>query len=225
MSNSNSAASASKDNLSGEKGVVIVIGREYGSGGRRIGKMLAKSLNIPYYDKTLLSEAARSLGYAPEIFERTDERRPSLMRSLLSFTYGAHGSDYNASSLSDERIYQFQSNVIRDICDRGSCVIVGRTADYVMREHPGLLSIFIHAPLSMRARHIMERENISNEEDARNLAVKKDHEREAYYNYYTNRNWGRCSNYHISLDSSKLSDDAILSLVKSILSIDSPTNK
>lgn len=209
------------ENSGGEKEkFLIVIGREYGSGGRRIGKMLAKELGVSYYDKTLLSEAASRLGYHTDIFAEKDERRPSLMRSILSFAYGAPTASISESPMSPEKIYEFQSRVIRDICARESCVIVGRTADYVMRDHPNMVSVFIHAPISHRARAVMNRGEADNEKEASEIATKRDRSRESYYNYYTNREtWGRASNYTLSFDSSKLSDEAISAAVRDMLGI------
>ena len=197
---------------------LIVIGRQYGSGGRRIGKMLAADLGIAYYDKTLLSEAARKLGYSAEIFARKDEKRPSLLRSLLSFNYGAPTANIEEAPMSDEKIYEFQSRIIKEICNRESCVIVGRTADYIMRDHPRLISLFIHAPEETRINAIMERGETDNAEEAREIAAKNDKNRESYYNYYTNRDaWGHASNYHFSFDSSRLPDHAIVSAVRAML--------
>lgn len=203
---------------SNNKDFVIVIGREYGSGGRRIGKMLASGLGVNYYDKTLLKETARKMGYSEEIFKRKDERRPSLIRSILSFTYGAQTANIDGAPMSDEKIYEYQSRVINDICKRESCVIVGRTADYILRNHPGLLSVFIHAPIEKRIDEIIKRGETDNRENAREIANHIDNNRESFYNYYTNRQgWGRANNYHLSFDSSLLSDEAILATVKDIL--------
>lgn len=204
-----------------ENPYLIVIGREYGSGGKEIGQYIARALDVPFYDKTLLSKAAERLGYSTEIFERKDERRPSLLRSLLSFNYGAANGDPSASMMSDENLYEFQSRVIKELCAKGSCVIVGRTADYVMRDHPRMLSLFIHAPMPERVKRIMQREEISSEKEAADLAAKKDRMRESYYNYYTNREWGKCRNYHLSVDSSVVSREALLKMVCGILGIPS----
>jgi len=201
----------------GEK-FLIVIGREYGSGGRRIGKMLATSLGVSYYDRTLLNEAASRMGYSPEIFVSKDEKRPSILRSILSFSLGAPTANISGSTMSDEKIYEFQSRIIKEICDRESCVIVGRTADYVMRDHPKLLSLFIHAPQRHRAEAIMRRGETSDMREAMEIVSRNDRNRASYYNYYTNReSWGRASNYHLSFDSSRISDKAILAAVCSML--------
>lgn len=197
---------------------VIVIGRQYGSGGRRIGKLLADSLGVSYYDKSLLSAAAKRLGYSPEIFERKDEKRPSMIRSLISFTYGAPTAEINGAPMSDEKIYEYQSHVIKEICNRESCVIVGRTADYVMRDHPGLISIFVHADKDKRAAAIIRRGETEDLKAARDIADRRDHARESYYNYYTNGNsWGKASNYHLTFDSGIMPDDAIIAAVSAIL--------
>lgn len=197
--------------------LVIVIGRQFGSGGRRIGKLIAERLGISYYDKELLSEAACSLGYAPEIFAAADEKKPSVMRSVLQGVYGI-ADNFHTTSMSGERLYERQSEIIRKIGDMGDCVIVGRTADYVLRDKPGLVSVFMHATIEHRARMIVERRDSMTIDNAIELARKHDHNRESYYNYFTGRNWGRASNYHITIDASAISDsdtaDLIISYAK-----------
>lgn len=192
--------------------IVIVIGRQFGSGGRHIGKGIASRLGIAYYDKALLSEAAESLGFSPEIFMAADEKKPSPFRSLLQATYGI-GDNFHTSSISAEKLYRVQSDVIRKICEKKSCVIVGRTADHVMRDHPGLVSVFIHAPLDARVAKIVEREECRDPAEAAEMARKRDRDRESYYNYFTGRHWGRASNYHLTLDSSTLSEKDAIDLI------------
>lgn len=205
------------DNSKDEK-YLIVIGREYGSGGRRIGRMLADALGFSYYDKGLLSEAANRLGFSREIFAGNDERRPSLLRSLLSLTYGVQSGEIGNATMSDENLYELQSQVIKEICMHESCVIVGRTADYIMREHPHILSIFVHAPIEKRAESLVNRGEASNIEAAEDIAQKNDRNRSSFYNYYTNRDgWGKASNYHLSFDSSRMADEVIISTVKAML--------
>ncbi|MBD5222827.1 MAG: cytidylate kinase-like family protein [Bacteroidales bacterium] len=204
----------------GNNGFLVVIGREYGSGGRRLGKLLAKELGVPYYDKELLSRAAGDLGYSTSIFAEKDEKRPSFFRSFLSFNYGAPTASINATPMSDEKIYESQCRVIRDICSRESCVIVGRTADYVMRDHPRMVSLFIHAPIAHRAAAIIRRGETDSEKEAVAIARKRDHDRQAYYNYYTNRDgWGHANNYSLSFDSSKIADKTIIQTVKEMLGL------
>lgn len=197
---------------------LIVIGRQYGSGGRRIAKMLAEELGIICYDKNLLNKEAESMSYSSRMFTEKDERRPSLIRSILSLNYGAQSMA--EIPFSDENVYSFQSNVIRRICERESCVMVGRTADYVMREHPRMVSLFIHAPLDQRVKMVLNREKIDDEKEAVDVINRHDKNRMSYYNYYTNSDgWGRAENYDLTLDSSRISDAAILAIVKDILKI------
>ncbi len=196
---------------------VIVIGRQYGAGGRSLGKRIASELNVSYYDRELLSEAASSMGYTPDIFTNKDERRPSFLRSLLSFTYGNMNDTSNPDTLSDENIYRLQSKVISAIAERESCIIVGRTADYVLRNHPKLISVFIHAPENDRIETVMSRQEADTKENATTLVRKKDNSRESYYNYFTNRHWGKADNYDFSFDSSKISEDSIVKFILDIL--------
>lgn len=191
---------------------IIVIGREFGSGGRRIGKMLAHKLQSRYYDKELLAEAAQSIGYAPEIFAAHDERKPSPLRTLLQGIYGI-ADNFHDTSICGESLYRAQSDVIRKICETDSCVIVGRTADYIMRHHPGLVSVFLHAPAETRARMIVERGEANDIPTAMEMARRRDKERERYYNYYTGGNWGKASNYHLTIDASSLTEDQIVEII------------
>lgn len=196
---------------------VIVIGRQYGAGGRSFGKKLAKKLNVSYYDKELLSKAAEELGFDQNIFNKNDERKPSFLRSLLSFSYGSTNGISSDGTLSQENIYRFQSETIKSIARKESCVIVGRTADYLLRNDNNLISIFIHAPIEKRARTIMERDNLDSINEAISKALKHDRIRENYYNFFTNRKWGEASNYNISFDSSKMPEEIMIQLIENII--------
>ena len=196
---------------------IIVIGRQYGAGGRKLGKLLAEKLGVPYYDKELLSEAAEALGMSKDLFIKADEKKPSLIRSFMSFNYGATSASFDSYTMSDDNLYRAQSNVIRSICDKGSCVIVGRTADYVMREHPGLISIFIHAPEEHRARNIMSRGEAASIDEALCKARKFDRSRESYYNYFTTKKWGHADSYDLTFNSSKIDTEKMVELIASSL--------
>lgn len=202
---------------------VLVIGRQYGAGGRSLGKKIAQSLGVSYYDKELLSEAAESMGFDSEIFSQKDEKRPSFLRSILSFNYGSLNASIPSETLSSENIYKFQSDVIRSIAAKGSCVIVGRTADYILRDHKNLLSIFINAPIEHRAKLIHQRGEVDSIEKATEKAKKIDKSRESYYNYFTNQHWGRADNYHLTFDSSRISPESIVNLIQQHLK-DRPQN-
>ncbi len=191
---------------------IIVIGRQYGGTGRKTGRAIAHLLGIPYYDKEIINKVAASYGYDPEILHRADEKKPSPFRSMLLGKYGVMDM-YATSPLSREALYEAQSDVIRQICQEGSCVIVGRTADYIMREHPGLVSVFIHAPREWRAQNLVKRGEASSIQEALVKIKKADGDREGYYNYFTGRNWGVADNYHLTLDASLLDQEDMVNLI------------
>lgn len=190
---------------------VIVIGRCFGAGGRAIGRELSAILGVPCYDDELLKEAAREFGFPSEVFARADEKRPPLFKRLVSQAYGVQ--EAYVPTVTSENLYQAQSRVIRQIASRGPCIIIGRTADYILRDFPGLVSVFLHAPLAFRARKIVERDDAPSVEDAIELARRKDRSRQEYYNYLTGRRWGCASNYDLTLDSSLLPVEAIASII------------
>lgn len=184
---------------------IISIGRSFGAGGRAIGRELSRILEIPFYDQELLKEAARECGFPSDVFARVDEKRPSALKRLVTQMYGVQEAFNYSANFTSENIYQAQSLVIRAIAKRGPAIFIGRTADYVLRDFPGLLKVFIHAPLSYRALKIVERGDASTEEEAIELARRKDRCRRDYYNYFTGRHWGSASNYDFSLDASLMS--------------------
>lgn len=196
---------------------VIVIGRQYGSGGRRLAETLARRLNMNFYDKKLLAKASESYGFQPGIFAQADEKKPSPLRSFLSHSYGL-GDSYGMETLSSEKIYEAQCKVIRNICEKENCIIVGRTADRVMRDNPNMVSIFLHAPVEHRARLILERNDASSISEAIDLANHNDRQRKKYYDYFTEGNWGQADNYHLCIDSSLLTLDQAADIILSYLS-------
>ena len=196
---------------------VITIGRQYGSGGREIGRLVADALGIKYYDKEMLTESSKASGVKPEVFEAADERTPSFFSNIWSFNLGFNAGSYllGSSPISDEKIYAAQSNVMKNLAQESSCLIVGRSADYVLRNHPGLISIFIHSSIEERIMRIMNRTGIDSAEKARALAAKKDKLRASYYNFYTDKTWGDAAGYDLSIDSSKLSTEAVAEFIVS----------
>lgn len=196
---------------------VITIGRQYGSGGREIGRLVADALGIKYYDKELLMESSKASGVKPEVFEAADERTPSFFSNIWSFNLGFNAGSYllGSSPISDEKIYAAQSNVMKTLAQNSSCLIVGRSADYVLRNHPGLISIFIHSSIEDRILRIMNRRGIDSAEKAREIAEKKDKLRASYYNFYTDKVWGDAAGYDLSIDSSKLPADAVADFIVS----------
>lgn len=176
---------------------VITIGREYGSGGRQIGQQLAKMLNISFYDKELIEEASRRSGVSCDFLERADEKAPNLLDYALLGSFG------NESVLSNGNFYVLQSNVILSLAKEKSCVIVGRSADYILRNHPHCINLFIHAPEEFRKQQIAQRLAVDLDE-AESVMGKHDRSRAKFYNFYTDKVWGKASSYHLSIDSSVL---------------------
>ena len=197
--------------FNGNEHNIVVIGRSFGAGGRAIGRELSKIIGYPFYDKELLKESAEEFGLTKEIFVRVDERKPSRFKRLVTQIYGVQEA-FIAETLSSESIYQAQSRVIRSIAKRGPCILIGRTADYILRDFPGLLSVFLHAPLEYRARKIVERGDALTEMEAIEMARANDKNRQEYYNYFTGRQWGVASNYDLTLNASLLpaSENALL---------------
>lgn len=196
---------------------VITIGRQFGSGGREIGRIIAEKLGIKYYDKELLAAAAESSGVKTEFFEESDERTPNFFShsNLWSFNIGYNIGDFFSAnvSFSNENLYRAQSDVIKDFASQSSCVIVGRSADYVLREHPCLISVFIHASESACAKRIIKRGECKTEEEAFTMAEKKNKIRSSYYNFYTDKEWGNAASYDLCIDSSKLTSEQIADII------------
>lgn len=181
---------------------VITIGRQMGSGGRELGQRLAELLNIDFYDKKLLADAAVKAGLVPEMMERDDERTPS----VLSGAFGAGFGLAFASGLlvGDDAVYRAQSDVIRELGATKSCVIVGRTADYVLRDHPRCINIFVHAPEEECVKRLIARGDKTCESEARAMVRKVNKIRAGYYNFYTDRTWGAAATYDLTVNSALL---------------------
>lgn len=182
---------------------VITVGRRMGSGGRALGRMLADRLGIDFYDKELLLDAAKRSGLSPDVFRRNDERRPHFINGLFSFNMGMSAlATYTSTSISDDALYKAQCDFIHEIAQKGPCVIVGRTADYVLRDTPNVINIFVHADLDDCARRITERDPGVTFEQARRFAEKTNKLRAGFYNFYTDKRWGDSSAYDLSFNSS-----------------------
>lgn len=185
---------------------VITIGREYGSGGLDIGRMLSEKLNVKCYDKELLSMAAKESGLCQEIFENHDEKpTSSFLYSLVMDTYSV--SSYTSAPFLDmplnHKVFLAQFETIKNLAKKESCIIVGRCADYALSEHPNCINVFIHADMEFRINHIMETYDLSKDK-AVDMIHKTDKKRASYYNYYSSKKWGDSRSYHLTLDSSQL---------------------
>ena len=196
-------------------GFVITIGRTFGSGGRVLARMLADRLGINFYDKRLLLEAAQQAGVAPEYFERNDERMPRFISGVFSFAHGYNPMSWysDPTSISSDSIYKAQCDYIREVAARESCVIVGRTADYVLRDVPGVVNIFVHAPEAECISRIIDRHDALSPDEARTLARRANKLRAAFYNFYTDKTWGDAASYDLTLDSSLLPMERLVDFV------------
>ncbi|MCE5343782.1 MAG: cytidylate kinase-like family protein [Eubacteriales bacterium] len=191
---------------------IITIGREYGSGGHEIGSLLAQKLGVPFYDKELLTRAAKASGICEEMFENHDEKAvPSYLFSFFS------GADAIAASGEAEmplnhRIFLAQFETIAKVALEGPCVMVGRCANYVLKDQPNLVSIFMYAGVNARVERIMQVENLTYEQ-AKDRVRKVDKQRQGYYNFFADGNWGHRSNYHMMVNTTGVAHDAIVDSV------------
>ncbi len=180
-----------------KENLIVTISRQYGSGGREIGQKLAARLGIPYYDKELIILAAEKSDYARSLFEEADQKASnSMIFSLMRA--GSMANSYDMPL--NDKIYLIQSGVIQQVARQGSCVIVGRCADYVLQDKFPCVNIFIHAPLRQRIERGVALYGLA-PDDAQSVILKTDKRRETYYNYYTGRKFGDARNYTLSLDS------------------------
>ena len=180
-----------------DKKFIITVGRQFGSGGLDVAIHLSKLMDVNYYDKKLIFEVAKRSGLSDEYIQDVEEKTPSPLFYAFTLGFGFN------SGFSSENVVNIQSETIRDIADRESCIIVGRSADYVLRDNPDCINIFVHAPEEFRIKEVSKRKNISCKEAA-DLIRKIDKSRAAYYDFYTNKKWGASASYHLSVDSSTL---------------------
>lgn len=196
---------------------VINIGRQLGSGGKEIGEKLAHELGISFYDKEILKLASEESGLCTEVFEKADEK-PSkgIAGSLfgLRFPYINEGSlPYTSNYLTSDALFKIQSDVIRNLAEEKSCLFVGRCADYILRDHPRCVNIFISATMESRIQRVKGTFSL-NDEKAEELIEKTDKQRASYYNYYSYNTWGAAATYHLCIDSSALGINETIKLIK-----------
>jgi cytidylate kinase len=192
---------------------IITIGRQLGSGGKAIGKLLSQRLHISCYDKELIQLASRESGLGKEFFEKIDEKSSySFWGNYFGLRSGFMG--YNECNyLCNETLFKIQSDVIQKIAEKESCIFVGRCADYILRNHPNCLKIFVSADVKDRIHRLMESENRP-EKEAKAQIEQSDKQRAAYYNYYSNKTWGMASSYDLCFNSSLLPVEEIASLIE-----------
>ena len=184
---------------------VINIGRQLGSGGREISAELAKRLGISYFDKELLSVAAQESGMSKEFFEKADEHASQpLTGGLFGIRFPFSGNAMNTTNyLSNDALFQMQSDAIRKLASEQSCLFIGRCADYILRDNPRCVNIFISASLPFRVERVARLEGISTTK-AEEMIHHVEKRRAEFYNFYSNKRWGAAESYHLCIDSSVL---------------------
>ena len=180
---------------------IITISREFGSGGRFIGKEVAKKLGIAYYDKNIISQIAEKSGLSPEYIQENPELSPK--KGL--FAYAFSGRDITGKSVED-MVYEAQRNIILELAEKEPCVIIGRNADYILKDREDVLNVFIHGDMPEKIQRITRLHNVE-EKEAVKMMVDTDKRRRTNYNFYTDQNWGKASNYTLCLNSSQLGYD------------------
>lgn len=190
---------------------VIAISRQYGSGGKAIAQALSRQLDIPYYDSELVNRAAEKSGFPPDLFKNADH---NAMNSLL-FSLAMNTTPVQLQRPLGEQVFLIQSNILKEVAQEGPCILLGRCANYVLRNHPDLFSVFLRAPVEWRVRHATEFYQIDEKTAAAQVAS-QDKRRTNYYNYFTGEKWGHSEHYHMVLDTSRLGIDGTVELLSTV---------
>ena len=193
---------------------IITIGRQAGSGGREIGEKLSQHFGIPFFDRELISRAAKESGFCEEMIQMHDEKPTnSFLYNLVMDTYSF---GYNTSTFVDmpisHKVFLAQFDTVKKIADEGPCVIVGRCADYALSDYENVLRLFIYADDEDRSKRLMDRFKLE-EKDAVDLMNKTDKKRASYYNYYSSKKWGHAESYDLCINSSCLGIDGTVKLI------------
>ena len=186
-----------------DKHIIINVGRQLGSGGHDIGRMLALDFNARYYDRELMNLAAKESGFSEKFFEQNDEKKGFFKGLFNVQTPHFSGGSMYKTKFSQESLFQFQSDAIIKAAKEGSCVFVGRCADYVLREFGNTVNVFITASMEYRIRQVMNKQHVD-ADAARKIIEQGESKRAAYYNYYTGKKWGAAGSYDLCIDSSLL---------------------
>lgn len=187
-----------------EKKIIINVGRQLGSGGHDIGRMLAMDFGAQYYDRELLNLAAKESGLSEKFLAKNDEHR-SIIRSFLHLPSGlGTSSAYSRQGLSQDSFFKLQSDAIRKAAADHSCVFVGRCADYVLRDMDNVVNVFVTASMDFRIEQVMAKRGFLSKVEARRFIEQGEADRASYYNYYTGKKWGYAESYDLCVDSSVL---------------------
>ena len=200
--------------------VVITIARQYGSGGRTVGEMLSKDMGIHYYDKELIKLASEESGINERLFVNADEKikMTKLFKMVKNIYTGQLIPPESDDFVSDKNLFNYQAKVIKNLAEEESCVIVGRCADYVLKDHDNVLSVFVHAPKDYCMEQAAKKVSMPSKELEKYIA-KIDKRRADYYKFYTGREWTDARNYDLCLDSSKLGFERCVEEIKAYIKV------
>ena len=199
---------------------IITITRQFGSGGHEIGEALAKKLEIPFYDKELISLAAKESGISPEVFYEVDEKATNSL--LYSLSVGLYNYGNGFSSMGDlpvnDRLYILQHKIIKELAEKENFVVVGRCADYVLKDNPNIVKVFIYEDIDSRVKRAVDRRDIDPAR-AKQAVIKADKARANYYSFYSGKKWGLADNYDLCINSTHISTDQAVEIILSYLDI------
>lgn len=194
---------------------IVTISRQYASGGREVAEKLATEYGIPFYDRALIARAAKESGFAEAAFDNVEMKATNSLLYSIAMGMNAYGSpDIGYTHLSlDDRIYIAQSDIIRKVADEGPCIIVGRCADYVLRERKDVVNIFIWSSMPFRIQRAIERDGVE-EDKAEDTIIRMDKRRANYYNYHAIEKWGTVTNYHLAIQNDFRGVDKTVEVIK-----------
>ena len=200
---------------------IITISRQYASGGREIGEKLADKLGIAFYDEKLITLAAEASGFSKDAFSKAEDKASNSLIYSIAMGFGAYGfRDFGGMPMSiDDQIYMAQSDVIRKVAKEGSCVIIGRCADYILQDYKNVVNVFVWADIGYRVKRAQDIYNISKAKAEENI-LKIDKKRANYYKYHSDKRWGKIDNYDISIRSDRIGiENAVDSIARYVENI------
>lgn len=193
---------------------IVTVSRQFGSGGRTIAKALAEKLGYAYYDSALVEEVAKETGFDPSYIADAGEYAPG--KSILSYAFSSATPHTSGKLIATDYLWSAQCKIILELAEKGNCVIVGRCADYILRDREDCLNVFIHAPTAYKAKRIVELYGVTDKSPEKRLE-EKDTRRKVNYKYFTGREWGLTENYHISLDSGVLGEEKCVEIIADVV--------
>lgn len=189
---------------------IITIGRQFGSGGRELGKKLSERLGIPYYDKEILTEASKKSGYSEKLFEKHDEKPTTSFLYALAMGVNSMGQAYQKPLVLEMYLAQFDA--IRKLADEGPGIFIGRCSDYVLNDRKDVFNVFVHADMETRVKRVCERNDVT-EKAAEIMCLKGDKDRAGYYDYYSDNKWGDAKHYDLCINTSKIPVDMAVEMI------------